>query len=974
MPHTAHPAFELVRVQDIDSLNLSFAEYRHLETGAQHIHLQADNKENVFMVALRTVPMDSTGVAHILEHTALCGSEKYPVRDPFFMMIRRSLNTFMNAFTSSDWTAYPFASQNVKDFNNLLEVYLDSVFFARLDPLDFAQEGHRLEFADADDSASPLTFKGVVFNEMKGAMSSINSTLWQTLSKYLYPTNTYHYNSGGDPAHIPDLSYDQFLDFYRVHYHPSNAIFLTFGDIPAADHQARFQDLALQRFQRLDCHIAVADEQRYSEPQYFAEPYAGDEAESDDQKTHIVMAWLLGDSTDLEATMEARLLASVLLDNSGSPLMQALESTDLATSPSPMCGLEDSQKQLCFACGVEGSETVHADTIENMVLAVVQTVADKGLPLEQVAASLHQLELQQREISGGGYPYGLSLTLTALTSATHRGDPIGLLDLDPVLEKLYRQIQDPNFIKSLARRLLLDNPHRVRLVMAPDSELGKRREKAEKDRLINVQEALDDSEKLAIVERAQALKQRQEADENMDILPRVGIVDVPEHIAYAEKHPISSTRIPLTAYAAGTNGLVYQQVIVPFPTFDDAQLDLLPLYTACVTQLGVGERDYQQTQLWQAGIVGNYSASASVRADKADLELLRGNLCFSVKGLARNQLAMTELLQQSLEHVRFDELPRLRELVAQIRNHKEASIVGNGHVLAMTAAASGLSPSAHLNQRWSGLSALTWIKTLDQSIDDSQQLADLGAQLQAIHQLILQQPRQFVLVAEEHRIDAFSEQMEGVFADRHNPVRATMADSQIDYRPALDAKSQCWATNTQVSFCAKAYPTVASTHPDAAALTVLGGVLRNGFLHRKIREQGGAYGGGAAQDNQSGAFRFFSYRDPRIEGTLQDFDASIQWLLEDPLDDDKIEEAVLGVIGSLDKPASPAGEAISAFHGELNGRDKISLTDFRRRILGVSREDLKRVAATYLRPEKAFEAVITNSDLGAQTGMEMRDV
>ncbi|MDE0763582.1 MAG: insulinase family protein [Cellvibrionales bacterium] len=974
MPHAAHPAFELVRVQDIDSLNLSFAEYRHLETGAQHIHLQADNKENVFMVALRTVPMDSTGVAHILEHTALCGSEKYPVRDPFFMMIRRSLNTFMNAFTSSDWTAYPFASQNVKDFNNLLEVYLDSVFFARLDPLDFAQEGHRLEFADADDSSSPLTFKGIVFNEMKGAMSSINSTLWQTLSKYLYPTNTYHFNSGGDPAHIPDLSYEQFLDFYRVHYHPSNAIFLTFGDIPAADHQARFQDLALQRFQRLDCHIAVADEQRYSEPQYFAEPYASDETESDDQKTHIVMAWLLGDSTDLEATMEARLLASVLLDNSGSPLMQALESTDLATSPSPMCGLEDSQKQLCFACGVEGSETVHADMIENMVLAVVQTVADKGLPLEQVAASLHQLELQQREISGGGYPYGLSLTLTALTSATHRGDPMGLLDLDPVLEKLHRQIQDPNFIKSLARRLLLDNPHRVRLVMAPDSELGKRREKVEKDRLINLQETLDDSEKLAIVERAQALKQRQEADENMDMLPRVGIADVPEHIAYAEKHPISSTRIPLTAYAAGTNGLVYQQVIIPFPAFDDAQLDLLPLYTACATQLGVGERDYQQTQLWQAGIVGNYSASASVRSDKADLELLRGNLCFSVKGLARNQLAMSELLQQSLEHVRFDELPRLRELVAQIRNHKEASIVGNGHVLAMTAAASGLSPSAHLNQRWSGLSALTWIKTLDQSIDDSQQLTALGAQLQAIHQLVLQQPRQFVLVAEEHRIDSFSEQMEGVFADRHNPVRTTMADSQIDYRPALDAKSQCWATNTQVSFCAKAYPTVASTHPDAAALTVLGGVLRNGFLHRKIREQGGAYGGGASQDNQSGAFRFFSYRDPRIEGTLQDFDASIQWLLEDPLEDDKIEEAVLGVIGNLDKPASPAGEAISAFHGELNGRDKISLTDFRRRILGVSREDLKRVAATYLRPEKAFGAVITNSDLGAQTGMEMRDV
>ena len=242
MSANTHSAFELLRTESVPSLKVIYEEYRHRETGAQHIHLASDNSENVFLVALRTVPMDSTGVAHILEHTALCGSEKYPVRDPFFMMIRRSLNTFMNAFTSSDWTAYPFASQNKKDFNNLLDVYLDAVFFARLDPLDFAQEGHRMEFADPNDSSTELTFKGVVFNEMKGAMSSINSVLWQTMSKYLYPTSTYHYNSGGDPENIPDLTYEQFIEFYKTHYHPSNAIFLTFGDIPAAEHQEKFQE------------------------------------------------------------------------------------------------------------------------------------------------------------------------------------------------------------------------------------------------------------------------------------------------------------------------------------------------------------------------------------------------------------------------------------------------------------------------------------------------------------------------------------------------------------------------------------------------------------------------------------------------------------------------------------------------------------------------------------------------------------
>ena len=966
---TNHPAFELLREQEIPSLNVRYQEYRHRVTGAQHIHLAADNKENVFLVALRTVPMDSTGVAHILEHTALCGSEKYPVRDPFFMMIRRSLNTFMNAFTSSDWTAYPFASQNKKDFNNLLSVYLDSVFFARLDPLDFAQEGHRLEFADPANSSSELTYKGVVFNEMKGAMSSINSTLWQTMSKHLYPTSTYHYNSGGEPADIPDLTYDQFKAFYKTHYHPSNSIFITFGDIPAAEHQATFEENALSRFEKLDCHIAVNDEQRYSTPQYFEETYAADDQEPLENHTHIVLSWLLGDSTDLEATMQARLLASVLLDNSGSPLQKALETTALGTSPSPMCGLEDSQKELCFACGVEGSNPQQADAVEAMILDVLRDVADNGLPHEQVAASLHQLELSQREVSGGGYPYGLNLILTSLTSATHRGDPVDLLNLDPVLDKLQQQIEDPEFIKSLARNLLLDNQHRIRLVMKPDRELAHGKEQAEKDRLTAIQATLNDAEKQAIVDNAAALKARQEMDEDLDILPKVGIEDVPKDIAYAEKHSSDSSPLPLTSYSAGTNGLAYQQIIMPMPTLTEEQMDLLPLYSTCVTEMGVGDRDYQATQLWHSSVVGAYSASASVRSDKDRLDQLHGNISFSAKGLARNQQAMSDLMHESLLKARFDELSRLRELVAQIRTHRESSIVGNGHVLAMTAAASGLSANAHLNQRWGGMSGLAQIKALDQSLESKDGLESLSAQLQAIHQLVLQQPRHYLLVAEADRLAGFKESINNTFAG--DEKLAAEASNLIEYHPTLQSVQHCWTANTQVSFCAKAYATVSSSHVDAAALTVLGGVLRNGYLHRTIREQGGAYGGGASQDNQSGAFRFYSYRDPRIEGTLADFDHSIQWLLEKPLGDDKVEEAILGVIGSLDKPASPAGEAMQAFHGERNGRSKASMVEFRNRVLAVTDADLKRVASDYLRQDLAQTAVITNSDLASKTGLDI---
>ncbi|MDG1311195.1 MAG: insulinase family protein [Porticoccaceae bacterium] len=969
MTDNTHPAFELLREQEIPSLKIKYQEYRHRVTGAQHIHLAADNKENVFLVALRTVPMNSTGVAHILEHTALCGSEKYPVRDPFFMMIRRSLNTFMNAFTSSDWTAYPFASQNKKDFNNLLDVYLDSVFFARLDPLDFAQEGHRLEFADASDAASELTFKGVVYNEMKGAMSSINSTLWQTMSKHLYPTSTYHYNSGGDPADIPDLTYDQFKAFYKTHYHPSNAIFVTFGDISAAEHQIHFEQQALSRFGKLDCNIKVNDEQRYSEPQYFEETYAFDEGEqgSTANNTHVVLSWLLGDSTDLEATMQARLLSSVLLDNSGSPLQKALETTDLGTSPSPMCGLEDSQKELCFACGIEGANPESADQIEALILDVLRDVAKNGLPQEQVAASLHQLELSQRELSGGGYPYGLHLILTSLTSATHRGDPVSLLNLAPVLDKLQQQITDPEFIKSLAEDLLVNNQHRTRLILKPDPQLGRQKEQAEKDRLAAIKVSLSDGEKQAIVDKAAALKERQEMEENLEILPKVGIEDVPTEIAYAEKHSSVKGPVPLTNYSAGTNGLAYQQIIMPMPVLSDAQMDLLPLYSTCVTEMGVGERDYQQTQLWHSAVVGAYSASASVRTDKDSLDKLHGNISFTSKGLGRNQSAMIDLMQDSLQLARFDELPRLRELVAQIRTYRESSVTGNGHVLAMTAAASGLSANAYLSQRWGGMTGLALLKALDQSLNSEEGLQHLSEQLQAIHQLILAQPRQYLLVAEGERLEEFGAAIQSGFSSSAEMPSHNL----INFKPTLAPVNHCWTTNTQVSFCSKAYPTVPTSHPDAAALNVLGGVLRNGFLHRAVREQGGAYGGGASQDNQTGAFRFYSYRDPRIAGTLADFDNSISWLHEQNLGYDKIEEAILGVIGGLDKPGSPAGEAIQAFHSELNGRGKACTEKFRNQVLAVTEADLKRVTSTYLCEDAAQTAVITNSDLAASTNLEI---
>jgi len=952
-----HPAFEFIRSQAIDALKIHVEEYRHRVTGAQHIHLAADSEENVFLVALRTVPHDSTGVAHILEHTALCGSEKYPVRDPFFMMVRRSLNTFMNAFTSSDWTAYPFASQNRKDFNNLLHVYLDAVFFSRLDELDFAQEGHRLEFAETDNPNSDLVFKGVVFNEMKGAMSSVPSQIWQTLCKYLYPTTTYHYNSGGEPQEIPNLTYQQLKNFYRTHYHPSNAIFMTYGDISAETHQEKFETQALSRFEKLDDVISVPDEKRYHAPIAIEEYYPAENDKDLANKNHVVFAWLMGKTTELEESLEAQLLANILLDNSASPLQQALETTDLGQAPSPLCGMDDSSREMAFVCGLEGCAIDDITKVEELIFSTLQKVSEDGVPLSEIEAALHQLELQQREVGGDGYPYGLQLILTGLTSATHRGDPIALLDMDAALKNLHEKIKQPDFIQSLVKKWLLNNNHRVRLVMKPDTQLSARIQQAEVDRLAHLKVELSEDEKRAIIERSHALQARQIQKDDESILPKVGLEDIPEHLHYTAGTHESFNGYPLRCYAAGTNGLVYQQITFKMPALTEAQQKLLPFYCSCLTELAIGEKDYLDVQRWQAEVVGSIRAFSSIRGTGDDVQKIDAYITLSAKALSRNQLAMSQLMHASLQHVRFDEQDRLRELIAQKRARSEQSVTGHGHSLAMTLASAGMSPAAKLAHQLGGLAGIVELKRLDDELDDAEKLTAFTNGLAQVHQLMLNAPKQFLIVGEEEHLAAYRKTLENLWPAA-NSVEPFSAFSIPNVKEKI---RQAWFTNTQVNFCAKAYPTVPADHPDAAVLTVLGGFLRNGYLHRTIREQGGAYGGGANQDNTIAAFRFYSYRDPRLTETLDDFDAALEWLKTNPHSEQSLEEAILGVIGSIDKPGSPAGEAKTTYQAELFGRTREKRELFRNRVVNVTLEDLVRVANRYLISENASIGIVTHA-------------
>ncbi len=950
-PPSVHPAFQLVRQHHVEALDILVSEYRHQVTGAVHYHLASDHDENVFLVAFRTQPMDSKGEAHILEHTVLCGSEKFPVRDPFFLMIRRSLNTFMNAFTAADWTAYPFATQNKKDFQNLLEVYLDAAFAANLNPLDFAQEGIRIEL----ENDQPV-YKGVVFNEMKGAMSSPSDQLYHQLAHHLFPDTTYHYNSGGDPKDIPDLSYDELLAFYQSHYHPSNAIFMTFGNESAYHLQEQFESLALAKFGPGETLHSKA-ETRLAAPIEVTESYAVDADDLQD-KTYHVISWLLPEASDIELRLGMRLVEGVLLEDSASPLRQYLETCGYAQSTGPLMGMDDSNFEMTFYCGVQGSNPEHAQAFKDGVFKVLEQVAAAPVNPQLVDAILHQIELHQREINGDGMPYGLSLILNGLSSAIHHNDPVHVWDVDRAIAQVKQQLQDPMWLSNLIKTHLIDNPHRVQMTLVPDAEKSARDAAAEQARLAAIGAQLTEAQKADIEAQTQALKVRQDTPDDLNLLPKVGLEDVPAelHIVQGQLREIICNRLdtPLNLYHAGTNGIYYQQVLIQIPD-NIVQSPYFNLLSILMGEVGAGEYDYLELQQLQTAVSGGLGMGASLRSKVDDKGKITAWLTLTTKSLVNNLQAIG-LLKLAFEQLRFDEKDRIVELLQQRKTRWQARLSGSGHSYAMQIAGRNHSALAQRDYQNTGLGALNWLSQLVGNLADEPTYTTLIAELQAIHRQLLQAPKQFLLVCEEQQSDRLVEEIQEVWdklAVDPTPVQLQALKTTVE-----NDLDQAWLIQANVQFCAAAYPAVEVSHPDAAPLMVLAAYLRNGFLHSAIREKGGAYGGGASYDGNACSFRFYSYRDPRLAETFNDFDASIQWLLNTEQQPHQLEEAILGLIASMDKPGSPAGEAISACYALLHQRTPAFRKTLRRRLLEVSLEDLKRVAQQYLLEQKVTKAVV----------------
>ncbi|MEZ4525054.1 MAG: insulinase family protein [Desulfobacterales bacterium] len=961
--------YEVRRTAELKVIKAFYYELEHLPTGARHVHISNADTENTFSVAFKTVPRDSTGVAHILEHTVLCGSRKFPVRDPFFSMIKRSLNTFMNAFTSSDWTMYPFTTQNRKDFYNLMDVYLDAAFYPRIDRLNFMQEGHRLEMEGEN-----LVYKGVVYNEMKGAMSSPHQILSRKLMNALYPDTTYCNNSGGDPQEIPALTHEQLAAFHKRHYHPSNAYFFTYGNLPLKDHLDFIEEKVLRNLGKIDPQTDVPNQPRWSEPRTVTYFYPLDASENPEKKCQICLGWLVSDLTDTFGVLTLSLLGQILLGNAASPLRKALIDSGLGTSLSDSTGYDPDCRDTLFACGLKDVRESDADEIVKIILDTLETLVRDGIDRQLIEAAIHQLEFHRREITNTPYPYGIKLLMSFAGTWFHGASPLNILEFDEDLARLKAEVEKGPFFENQIRRYFLDNPHRVLFKLLPDQEMARKEEERVAAELAEIRKKLTQAEMVKIREDAAALEKLQESPEDLSVLPTLELTDIPPHVPSVNaSEPYSRQgNLAATWYAQPCSGIFYFTAVAGIGTVPDHLIPLLPFFCHAFTRVGTARRDYVEMARVMDICTGGMglSAHAKTRFDR-DGETLPF-VTFSGKCLVRNQEKMFDLIREFLAEYSFADLPRIKKLLPEYRASMESGIVSNGHRYAISLAARNFSQTRSLNEIWSGVHQLKMIKDVTGDMRDgklqtlSQNLMEIAAHL------FTRENMKFALIGEDAALSSAVSPVQSLMKEME-AGRGGFCPPDMQIHDTIPREG--WTTSTAVSFVARTFGTVPMQHEDAPVLSVISKMLRSLYLHREIREKGGAYGGFSIYNMEDGLFCLCSYRDPHIVNTLDVYEKAADFIRSGYYAEEDIKEAILQVCSDIDKPDTPAHAARKAFYRQLIGLSDETRRQFKEQLLKTTRKQVMAVAEKYfyMQPEKHAVAVISDEEKLKAANGELKD-
>jgi Zn-dependent M16 (insulinase) family peptidase len=921
----SYHGFIITKYLPLNELKSTLIELVHEGSGARVMHIANDDPENLFCLSFQTLPDSSDGVAHILEHTVLCGSRKFPIKDPFFAMTRRSLNTYMNALTGQDFTCYPASSQVEKDFYNLLDVYMDAVFHPELKHVSFLQEGHRLEFADP----KTLQFQGVVYNEMKGAMSSIESRLWEALSKHLIPDLPYAHNSGGDPKEIPTLTYEKLIEFHRDFYHPSRCLFFFYGNLPLAKHLQKIEK-ELKGAPKLAPLPPLPRQARYTAPLQVSNRFPIAESESLKKKAQIVFAWLTTDISQQGEILALHLLESILTDTDASPLTLALLKSGLCTQVDSSLDVEMSEIPWTIVC--KGCEAKDAEGLQKTLFeALKQFIPTR----EQIEAALHQLEFQRTEIGADGGPFGLTLFMRAALIKQHGSEPENGLLIHSLFSELRSRLEDPQYLPNLLRKHLIDNTHFVRLTLTPDPKLEKEEQEEEQKRLAKIRERLTDKEAQAIKDQSAQLAAYQEEIENqsLDCLPKVTLKDVPPH---ARDFPLVEKGAVLH-HSCFTNQILYADLIFELPDLKKEELPLLSLFSKLLPELGCGGRSYAETLEYQQLYIGDFDASLALHVTQDQPDQCRPTFSLRGKALYRNSGKLFDLFADCVTSLDLSDKERIQEWLLQHATELQSRLTKSAMSYAIQTALSGFSLPSFVYDQWHGLPYYNAVLQWAQKCDD-RLLASLKQMADQI--LGLQNPH-LVLTCDENHFDKVERDLLKRLPDKpYTPWKG--------HYPLPHVEPQARIIAAPVAFTALGMRTISYRDSDAPFLLISTELMENIILHKEIREKGGAYGSGATYTPNTGNFHFYSYRDPHLARTTDAFQKALEKIASQGFNERELEEAKLGVLQTLDAPIPPGTRAMVAYTWKRAGRTLALREKFRQDVLSATSRDIAAAVSEHL--------------------------
>lgn len=927
--------FVLNKVKKIAEITATAYTFLHEKSGARLLYLENDDDNKVFSITFRTPPNDSTGVAHIVEHSVLCGSRKFPMKEPFVELVKGSLNTYLNAMTFPDKTMYPVASRNDKDFQNLMDVYLDAVFYPKMYDLPeiLMQEGWHYEI---EDKTAPLAYKGVVYNEMKGAFSSPEAVLDKEILTALFPDTTYGYESGGDPEVIPELTQEMFLNFHNKYYHPANSYIYLYGKMDILEKLAFLDAAYLKDFNKQMIDSQIEQQEIFDEPQLIVSDYPISESEQLQDKTFLSLNCIVGQADETEVMLAMQILEHFLLRTQSAPLKKAL--IDAEIGKDVLSSFSESILQPTFSIIVSGSNEGKIEKFKNVIQSTLEKLVHDGIDKELIEASINLLEFRLREADYGQSPKGLVYNIKLMNTWLYDADPLLQLEYEKPLQKVKAALTTDYFERLIQTRLL-DNSHVALVVLKPNQKLAQVKSAELQKHLDDYKQSLSSDEIDQLIAMTKQLKLRQETADTSEVLATIPLLELKDIKPEAEKLVLAEKSLagnkvlfhPITTNGIAYIGLYFDAAAVP--------ANLVPysyLLSELLGKVTAGKYEYADLanaiNLHTGGI--SYDIFAYTESDQPDSSKPKFKL--KAKALIEKLPQLTDLLSEILLESRFDDKKRLKELIEQIKSSLEMYLLRNAQQVIAGRILSYFSLAGKYNEQGI-LSFYEFTKDLMSDIDN--RLPEIQENLAKVQKILFNRHNLLTsITVDEDKYDTFCEKFT-LFYDRLTMQRFNTEEFPF----AIDRRNEGLMTSSKIQYVGKGANFIRLGYQYTGSLKVLETILRYDYFWNRIRVQGGAYGA-FTQFRRNGCMIFGSYRDPNLAETVEVYDRTADYLRQFAVSEREMVKYIIGTMSSLDTPLTPQMKGEVAAECYIRSITQENLQKERDEVLATRQEDIQKLA------------------------------